>query len=135
MKYTICCGISVTTLGFLICQLLPRTIIHFFTTDEELIALAEHGVRIMVIMLPVVGFQMVSTTFFQSIGMAGKSIFLSLTRQLIFLVPCLFILPIYWGTDGIWSSFPIADGLATITTGSMLGWQLKKIKSSGFKEI
>lgn len=132
LKYTICCGISVTTFGFLICQFLPRTIIHFFTTDEELIALAEHGVRIMVIMLPVVGFQMVSTTFFQSIGMAGKSIFLSLTRQLIFLVPCLFILPIYWGTDGVWSSFPIADGLATITTGSMLGWQLKKIKSTGF---
>ena len=128
LKYTIFCGISVTTIGFIICQFFPRTIIRFFTTDIELIALAEHGMGIMTIMLPVVGFQMVSTTFFQSIGMAGKSIFLSLTRQLIFLVPCLFILPTLWGTDGVWGSFPISDGMATLTTGFMLWWQLKRFR-------
>jgi putative MATE family efflux protein len=134
LKYTIFCGISVTTLGFITCQFFPTTIIRFFTTDIELIGLAEHGMKIMSIMLPVVGFQMVSTTFFQSIGMASKSIFLSLTRQLIFLVPCLFILPTMWGTDGIWGSFPIADALATLTTGFMLGWQLRKFKKNRMKD-
>ncbi len=87
--------------------------------------------RLILLMLPVIGFQMVSTSFFQSIGMAGKAIFLSLTRQLIFLVPCLFIFPVYWGTDGVWGSFPVADALSTITTGLMLGWQLKKFKAGG----
>ncbi len=129
LKYTIFCGTVVTTFGFLVCQIFPRTIIRLFTTDGELIDLAEHGMRLILLMLPVIGFQMVSTSFFQSIGMAGKAIFLSLTRQLIFLVPCLFIFPVYWGTDGVWGSFPVADALSTITTGLMLGWQLKKFKA------
>ncbi len=131
LKYTILCGTTVTTAGFLVCQIFPRTIIRLFTTDEALIDLAEHGMRIILLMLPVIGFQMVSTSFFQSVGMAGKAIFLSLTRQLIFLIPCLFILPVYYGPDGVWGSFPVADALATITTGMMLGWQLKKFKSGG----
>lgn len=131
LKYTIFCGTTVTTVGFLICQIFPRTIIRLFTTDIELIDLAEHGMRIILLMLPVIGFQMVSTSFFQSVGMAGKAIFLSLTRQLIFLVPCLFILPRYFGPDGVWGSFPVADLLATITTGLMLGWQWKKFKARG----
>lgn len=131
LKYTIFCGTTVTTVGFLICQIFPRTIIRFFTTDTGLIDLAEHGMRIILLMLPVIGFQMVSTSFFQSVGMAGKAIFLSLTRQLIFLVPCLFILPRYFGPDGVWGSFPVADSLATITTGLMLGWQWKKFKAGG----
>ena len=134
LKYTILCGTTVTTLGFLICQIFPRTIIRFFTTDEGLIGLAEHGMRLILLMLPVIGFQMVSTSFFQSIGMAGKAIFLSLTRQLIFLVPCLFILPHYWGPDGVWGSFPVADALYTITTGLMLGWQMKKFKRGAIGE-
>lgn len=131
LKYTIFCGTTVTTVGFLVCQIFPRTIIRFFTTDEVLIDLAEHGMRLILLMLPVIGFQMVSTSFFQSIGMAGKAIFLSLTRQLIFLVPCLFILPAYWGPDGVWGSFPVADALSTVTTALMLGWQLKKFKAEG----
>ena len=131
LKYTIFCGTVVTTMGFLICQIFPRTIIRLFTTDGELIDLAEHGMRLILLMLPVIGFQMVSTSFFQSIGMAGKAIFLSLTRQLIFLVPCLFLFPAYWGPDGVWGSFPVADALSTVTTALMLGWQLKKFKSWG----
>ena len=131
LKYTILCGTAVTVIGFLICQLFPEMIIRLFTTDEDLIALAEHGMHIILLFFPVIGFQMVATSFFQSIGMAGKAIFLSLTRQLIFLVPCLFLLPQYWGPDGVWGSFPVADMLATITTGLMLGWQLKKFKAGG----
>lgn len=131
LKYTILCGTTVTVIGFLICQFFPRVIIRLFTTDESLIALAERGMHLIMLLFPVIGFQMVSTSFFQSIGMAWKAIFLSLTRQLIFLVPCLFLLPRYWGPDGVWGSFPIADALATITTALMLMWQLKKFKAEG----
>lgn len=131
LKYTILCGTTVTVIGFLVCQFFPRVIIRLFTTDESLIALAERGMHIIMLLFPVIGFQMVSTSFFQSIGMAWKAIFLSLTRQLIFLVPCLFLLPRYWGPDGVWGSFPIADALATITTALMLMWQLKKFKAEG----
>ena len=131
LKYTILCGTTVTVIGFLVCQFFPRLIIRLFTTDESLIALAERGMHLIMLLFPVIGFQMVATSFFQSIGMAWKAIFLSLTRQLIFLVPCLFLLPQYWGPDGVWGSFPIADALATITTALMLMWQLKKFKAEG----
>lgn len=135
LKYTILCGTTVTTIGFLVCQIFPRTIIRLFTTDEGLINLAEHGMRLILLMLPVIGFQMVSTSFFQSIGMAGKAIFLSLTRQLIFLVPCLFLLPLYYGPDGVWCSFPVADALSTVTTALMLAWQMKKFKTKGLNNL
>ena len=131
LKYTILCGVSVTSLGFLICQLFPRAIISLFTTDTELINIAVHGMRLILLLLPFVGLQMVSTSFFQSVGMAGKAIFLSLTRQLIYLLPCLLILPALYGTDGVWLSFPIADGLAVLTSSSMLWWQLKKFRQHG----
>lgn len=131
LKYTIFCGVGVTTLGFLICQLFPRMIIHLFTVDEALVKIAEHGIRLILAFFPFVGFQMVASSFFQSIGMAKKAIFLSLTRQLIFLVPCLLILPSYWGTDGVWGSIPVADIAATLTTVGMLVYQLKKFKAMG----
>lgn len=131
LKYTIFCAVSTTTLGFLLCQLFPRTIIYMFTSDADLVDISEHGLRLIAIMLPIVGFQMVTTSFFQSIGMAKKAIFLSLTRQLIFLIPCLIILPKIWGTDGIWGSIPVADFAAVITSGLMLWYQLKKFNKTG----
>lgn len=131
LKYTLFCAIGTTTLGFLLCQLFPRTIIYMFTTDAALMDISEHGLRLIIAMLPIVGFQMVSTSFFQSIGMAKKAIFLSLTRQLIFLIPCLMILPGFWGVDGIWGSIPVADFAAAITSGLMLLYQLKKFNKMG----
>jgi Na+-driven multidrug efflux pump len=68
----------------------------------------------------------VATNFFQSIGKAGKSIFLSLTRQVLFLIPLLLILPRFWGLDGIWASFPASDALATVVTAVMIWQQLRK---------
>lgn len=129
LKYTVCCGIGVATLGFLLCQLMPRPIIYLFTTDEELIRIAEEGLRLILALFPLVGFQMVASSFFQSIGMAKKAIFLSLTRQLIFLIPCLIILPNFWGTTGVWVSIPVADLTAFITAVFMLRYQLKKFRN------
>lgn len=128
LKYTIFCGVAVTTIGFLAGQLFPRSIIYLFTTDAELIRIAVEGLRIVLIFFPVVGFQMVAFSFFQSIGMAKKAIFLSLTRQLLFLIPSLLILPRFFGIDGVWMSMPVADVIATIVAALMLRWQLKHLK-------
>lgn len=133
LKYTVFCGVTITTAGFLICQLVPSFIVRMFTTDAVLLGLAVHGMRAILLVFPVNGFQMVATSFFQSIGMAGKAIFLSLTRQLLFVVPFLYFLPKYWGTDGVWYSFPFADSLAFCVTAAMLWWQLKKFKSEALK--
>ena len=107
---------AVMTVGWLIGELLPYPCVRLFTTDEQLIAISAHAVRINMIMFPLIGSQAVITNFFQSIGMAKISIFLSLSRQMIFLVPLLVILPSFWGVDGVWCSLPISDTIAFIVT-------------------
>ena len=125
---TILLATGVTTFGFLIAELFPKLFIVMFTTEGELIDIAEKGMRIIFIFFPIVGFQMVTTNFFQSVGMAGKSIFLSLSRQLIFLAPCLVILPIFFDVTGIWMSMAVADALASIIAAFMLTNQIKQFK-------
>ena len=84
--------------------------------------------RIVCILSPIVGFQIVTGNFFQSIGMAKKSIFMSVSRQLVFLVPFLLIFPEIWGTDGVWMSIAAADGVASLTAGFLL-WHFYRNKS------
>lgn len=107
-------GVIITTVGWLITELMPDTVSSMFTDDETLVAIARTGFRIYFICYPVVGCQIVIQNFFQSIGNPKLSIFLSLTRQLIFLLPFLIILPQYYGTDGVWASMAGADLLAFI---------------------
>lgn len=134
MKLTMIAATCVTTAGFLIGELCPGVVVSAFTTDEDLKQLAMQGMRIVVAVFPIVGSQMVTTNFFQSIGMASKSIFLSLTRQLLFLLPCLYILPPImdaWvgdGSLGVWMSIPTADLLSTIIAAWMMIYQLKKFR-------
>lgn len=120
LKLTILFATAIMTVGFLIGELFPRAVASIFTKDKELIRLASEGLRITFIFFPIVGFQMVTTNFFQSIGMAGKAVFLSLTRQLIYLLPCLLIFPSIYGLKGVWYSMPVADFLATLTAAYML---------------
>ena len=121
-------AIGVASVGFLLCQLTPEVIIGLFTTDQELIDIASKGLHIVFAVYPIVGFQMVATNFFMSIGMSRKAIFLSLTRQLIFLIPCLIILPPLMGQIGVWISIPVADVMAASVTAFMLIRQFKKFK-------
>lgn len=127
-KLTMKWAIGVATTGFLLCQLFPTTIVHLFTTDDELVKAAVYGLHIVFGVFPIVGFQMVATNFFLSIGMSKKAIFLSLTRQLLFLIPCLVILPRFFGTLGVWISIPVADTIATLVTALVLFNQFKKFK-------
>lgn len=126
LKLTIYGATAVTTTGFLIALFLPDIIVSIFTTDDELIRLSAEGLRIVTIFFPIVGFQMVTSNFFQSIGMAGKAIFLSLTRQMLFLLPCLLILPHFFGAWGVWASMPVSDLAASIVAAIMLIAQFKK---------
>lgn len=130
LKLTIFCATAIMTLGFVVAELFPRQLVMIFTTDEELIQHSISGMRIVFMMFPIIGFQMVTSNFFQSVGMAGKAIFLSLTRQLLFLLPCLLILPHFFQTNGIWMSMPVADALSSIVSFFMLYSQIKKFKTA-----
>lgn len=122
-------GTVVTTIGAIIGATCPRVIASMFMTDEAQIECAVNCLRITTITFWIVGFQIVATNFFQSLGMAGKSVFLSLTRQIIFMIPLLLILPPVWGLDGVWACFPISDAVATIIAAIMLMWQIRKIRA------
>lgn len=133
VRYGILCAVTVTTCGFVIGQTIPHLLARMFTTDQVLIDLAAHGMRIVLIMFPIVGFQMVTAAFFQSIGKVRKAILLSLTRQLLFLVPLLAILPHFFQVDGVWISMPVADSVSTLLAIYLLRRQIRqfRIESSG----
>jgi len=126
MKLTVLLATAVMMVGFLISEIFPHAVAAAFTTEEELINIVVPGLRIVMILFPIVGFQMVASTFFQSIGMAGKAIFLSLTRQVLFLLPCLLILPSIFGIKGVWYSMPAADLAASILAAYLLVSQYHK---------
>ena len=128
LKLTIIYATGVTTFGFIIGMLFSDTVVGIFTSDAELIELSAKGLRIVVMFFPIIGFQMVTANFFQSIGMASKAIFLSLTRQMVVLLPCLLILPRFFGAAGVWYSMPISDLLASLIAGTMLVWQFRKFR-------
>ena len=130
LKLAIWGATAVTTFTFLVGELIPELTVSIFTTDEGLISRAAEGFRIAVLVFPIVGFQMVTSNFFQSIGMANKAIFLSLTRQLLFLLPCLIILPTFMGAAGIWWSMPASDLAASIVAAVLLHKQFQAFKKS-----
>lgn len=106
----------VTTFWFIASECFPGVMVRIFTNDSELIQVADRGLRLMNPVVLIVGAQIVSTNLFQSLGMVKKSIFLSLSRQLLMLVPLIYFLPPLLGVDGVFLSFPIADALACATT-------------------
>ena len=126
MKLTALLATAVMTVGFLISEIFPHAVASAFTKEEDLISIVVPGLRIVMIFFPIIGFQMVASTFFQSIGMAGKAIFMSLTRQVLFLLPCLLILPSIFGIKGVWYSMPAADLLASIIAAYLLISQYRK---------
>lgn len=138
LKRALCFGTMITMMGFIIGIFFPTPFVTLFAKDSpELIKMASHALSCMVMMFPIVGIQIVSTAFFQSIGYAPKSIFLSLTRQLIFLVPAIFILPHVYSDplEGLWHAAPVADGLASILAITLLTLQVKKFKKLSTPQV
>ncbi len=128
LRLSIIYATAVMVTGFAVAELFPHAIASIFTRDEELTNLSVVGMRYVFMMYPIAGLQMVVVTLFQSIGMAKKSIFLSLSRQVIFLIPLLLLLPRHLGVTGVWLSIPIADFVAAIVTIVLLMAQLKEFK-------
>ncbi len=127
-------GVAITFIGWLVSELFPDTVTALFTTDETLIRISREGFRIYFICYPVVGCQIVIQNFFQSVGKPKMSIFLSLTRQLLFLIPFLIFLPRIWGIDGVWMSMAASDIIAFIVAIVTLWWWMghvmKKMEKS-----
>lgn len=128
LSYTIKVGVVIGTIGLLLVLFLPSMFVQPFNPSPALADASIKALRTITVMLPLVGFQIVVTNFFQCIGMAAKSIFLSLTRQFLFLIPALFILPPIFGLNGVWYSLPAADFLATVLTAALFLWQLRVFK-------
>lgn len=105
-------GVAITTTGWILTEFWPGIIVRLFTVDPTLIAISERGFRIYFIFYPLVGCQIVIQNYFQSVGRPKISIFLSLTRQLIFLLPFLMIFPKRFGIDGVWGAMSASDAIA-----------------------
>ena len=119
-------GTVVTCICFIIGMFFPRVAVGIFTHDEALMEMASHGLRILVLGFPIVGFQMIGTNFFQCLGMVKKSVILSLSRQILFLLPLLYALPLWHGASGVWMSFPVSDVLSAALTAILLRRLFKK---------
>ena len=122
---------AVMTVGWLFAMLVPQGMARVLTHDATQIELAAQGIRINMMLFPIIGFQAVVTNFFQCIGRVKISIFLSLSRQLLFLLPLVLVLPALWGLDGVWASLPASDGIASVVTAFVMWHYLRKIRYNG----
>lgn len=113
LKKTLLYATVVLTAGFLIGELCPGLVVAIFTDDPELMEKSIMGMRLVVGMFPLVSLSMVIGNFFQSIGQPKQAIFLSLSRQVVFLIPSLWILPMFFDIAGVWVSFMVSDFLAS----------------------
>ncbi len=125
-RFTVVAASCVTCTGFLMAECIPELISRAFTTSRDLTELSTEGMRIVFAMFPLVGFQMVTANLFQSIGKVQISILLSLSRQVLFLIPALFVLSHIFGVKGVWASMPASDLAATVLTLIVLKNQVKK---------
>ena len=130
-QLTAICATFVTGLVFLLSEVCPELMARVFTNDVDLIEISAHALRIANCAFLIVGFQMVTGNFFTSIGMAKKAIFLSLTRQVLFLVPLILLLPGFWGITGVWAAIPLSDSLSAVAALLMLNYQMRRFRDYG----
>lgn len=126
LRISLIAATLIAVVAFAFLEALPGTIVKVFNNDSEtLYNIAVRGIRLVILALPLVGFQVVASNFFQAVGKAGLSMFATLFRQVIGLIPLLLILPAFWGIDGVWLSYPLADSLSAIVVGFLLyrEWQ------------
>jgi putative MATE family efflux protein len=129
LKLAIYAATAVSVIGFLFVEFMPVKIISAFTKDPELIKVGAYGLRVSLMMLPIIGFQIVSSNYFQSVGKAMHSMFLSLSRQVIVLLPMLIILPKFFKLHGVWAAGPTADFISSVITATFLFLEVKKLNN------
>ncbi len=125
-------GVATTILlcGWTVSMLFPRQIARVFTTDPTLIEMSARGIKLNMLVFFVVGSQAVITNFFQCIGKVKVSIFLSLSRQLILLIPMAYLMPLWWGLDGVWLSMAASDFGSFAMTIPLLWVFVSRLKAS-----
>ena len=128
---TIAAATAILLVGWTLSMLFPRQIVRIFTSDPTLIDLSAHGLVLDMLVFFVVGSQAVITNFFQCIGKVKVSIFLSLSRQLLLLLPMAYFFPMIWDLDGVWYSMPTSDFGSFSMTIPLLIWYMKKLKNNG----
>uniref|UniRef100_A0AB33J5E6 Multidrug export protein MepA n=1 Tax=Prevotella sp. GTC17254 TaxID=3236794 RepID=A0AB33J5E6_9BACT len=128
LKLSVLGATAITFIGWVVAMFLPQLCARLFTSDLILIDKAVHGLRITMLVFPLIGYQMVVTTFFQCIGKVKISIFLSLSRQLLFLLPLLAVLPPFYGIDGVWASLPASDFIAAVVAAWIMIVYMGKFK-------
>lgn len=128
LKLAMIAGTCVTTTGFIVAEFVPELCVSLFTTDATLASMSANALRIIMAAMPIVGYQMIITNFFQSIGMAKISILLSLSRQLLLLLPLLLVLPPILGLNGVWMSMPVSDTLSALLALVMMVRYMNKFK-------
>lgn len=135
LKWAIYLATSIAIIGWLITRIFPNELMRMFSRDQELILFGAKAIRIWFLWLPVIGFQIVSANYFQAIGKSGVATFLTSTRQLIFLIPAIIILPQFFGLSGILYAAPLADFLSTFITGIWLWVELKHLNAQMNEEL
>lgn len=116
LKTAIMAASFLTCTGFLMIQLFSKNIIHVFSRNPELVELSSYGLKMTTLMLPIIGFQIVSAVYFQAVGKAKTNLFLSISRQILFLIPIMLVLSSMFGIKGVWIAAPVADFLAFMVT-------------------
>lgn len=124
----------ICTIGGILIQLFPQVAISIFNNDAELTELAVKGLRIYLIMMPIVGINIVATSYYQSVGKAKMSMFVSLLRQVILLIPFTLILPTFMGLDGVWAAGACADLLSVVITIILISKEFKSLNKLAIKE-
>ncbi|MEG6584943.1 MATE family efflux transporter [Dendrosporobacter sp. 1207_IL3150] len=128
VKKAVFAGTALSVLGFIAVQILDVYIVRLFNNNPDLISLGSYAIRIVLLMLPLVGFQVVGASYFQAVGKAGMATFLSMSRQVIMLIPLIVILPKFFGLNGVWAAGPTADLISAILTGTFLFAEMKRLK-------
>ncbi|AKU69885.1 MATE family efflux transporter [Prevotella fusca JCM 17724] len=134
LKLTILTATGIMVTGWLIAHIAPYYCARMFTTDSELIRQAIKAIQINMMMYPLIGYQMVITNFFQCIGKVKISIFLSLSRQLLFLLPLLAILPHFFQVDGVWASLPSSDLTASLVAAIIMTVYMRRLKQQAINK-
>jgi len=128
LRISLTAATLIAIVSFVVLEAVPGAIVKVFNKDSEtLFNIATRGLRLVILALPIVGYQVVASNFFQAIGKAGLSMFTTLFRQVLGLIPLLFILPGFLGIDGIWLSYPVADTLSAIVVGFLLYREWKRL--------
>ncbi len=135
VKKALLSALVICTAAFVVFLVLSRQIMGLFIeNDPSVVAIGTRGLRIYLAMLPVVGFQVISASYFQAINKAGRAILLNLSRQVILLIPLLLLLPLWFGFDGIWIAEPVADGLSVFISLAFLIPEMRRLSRKGQSE-